>query len=332
MLNPFTGTGYDLAAMTTAINKLPNKFNRTESIFTPEPITTTVVQVEELAGTLNIVKSRQRGAPADKVKQDKRVLRYLGVPHFPIEDVLHPADYQNVRQFGSENLEETYAGMMVAKQEKMKKVLDQTREYLRMGALKGIILDADGTTLYSLYTEFGITQKTIDFVLDSATTEVMDKVLEAKDHIEMNLKGETTTGIRCLCSTTFFNAFTRHALVAKAFAAYQALGQNLAGDYRKGFAFGGVVFESYNASWTDASGNVRAAIAANNAIMFPEGTTDTFAEIIAPGDFIETANTPGLPFYSRQTELPYGKGVGVWAEMNVLPLCKRPEVLVTCTI
>ncbi len=332
MLNPFTGTGYDLAAMTAAINKLPNLYNRTAAIFRPDPVTTTVVHVEQLNGALNIVRTRPRGASPDVVTADKRELRAFLVPHIPIEDVLLPEEYQNVRAFGTENQAETQANILARKLQKMRNTLDQTQEHLRMGALKGIILDADGTTLYNLYTEFGISQKSVDFELDVDTTEVISKCLAVKRHVEQNLKGESMTGIRCLCSPEFYDALTTHATVKEAFKYYTVLNQNLAEDRRTGFRFGGITFEEYSASWTDKDGNVRKAIEANYGICFPEGTADTFRMVIAPGNFIETANTPGLPYYAKQEQRKFGQGIDIHAESNVLPICLRPEVLVTVSI
>ena len=43
---------------------------------------------------------------------------------------------------------------------------------------------ADGSTLYDLYSEFGITAKTVSFALSNSATEVLLKVLEVKRHIE----------------------------------------------------------------------------------------------------------------------------------------------------
>jgi len=343
MLNPFTGTGFDMAAMTAAINKLPNLYNRLESVFgAPNGITTTSVQVEQLNGTLNIVRSRPRGAAADKPTMDKRALRIFAIPHIPLEDVLLPEDYQNVRAFGSESAMETQSSILARKVQKMKNSLDQSLEFLRAGALKSIILDADGSTLYNLRTEFAIagpvvvptvgSYMVLDFVLDNDGTIVRDKCLNVKRHIEKNLRGESMSGLRALCSSTFYDALTHHPEVEKAYQFYMLNGQNLAGDYRSGFQFAGITFEEYNASWTDKDGNARVAITADHAIVFPEGTGNTFEQVAAPGNFLETANTVGLPYYARQEPKKFNAGLDIWAESNVLPICKRPEVLVDITI
>jgi hypothetical protein len=49
--------------------------------------------------------------------------------------------------------------------------MDATLEHLRIGAIKGQILDADGSAvIYDLFTEFGVTAHTeIDFDLDNAS-------------------------------------------------------------------------------------------------------------------------------------------------------------------
>lgn len=333
MLNPFTATGYDLIALTAAIQKLPNLYGRINDLglFPFDGIATTSVGVEQINGALNIVRSRPRGAAPDKVIADKRALRTFAVPHLNVEDVLLPEDFQNVRAFGSETGAETMANIMARKLQKMKNILDQTLEYLRMGALKGIILDADGSTLYNLYTEFSISPQTVDFALDDDETDVLAKCLSVKRHVETNLKGERMSGIRVLVDGTFYDALVAHPSVEKAFASYMALNQDLASDYRRGFRFGGLVFEEYPAVWTDHDGVSRLAIASGEGHCFPEGTSQTFRTVVAPGNFLETANTIGQPYYAKQEEKKYGQGVDVYAESNVLPICLRPEVLVKVT-
>jgi hypothetical protein len=332
MLNPFDPTGYNLLAMTRAITKLPNLYNRVSLIFPEQPINMTIALIEQSNGTLNIIRSRPRGAPADKMIADKRALRSFVIPHIPVEDLVLPDEIQGVRAFGSENAEETQAGVVATKLQKMKNAIDQTREFLACGALKGIILDADGLVLYNLYNQFGITAKSIDFDFATATSPILKKCLEVKRWIESHLLGETMTGIRCLCDATFYDALTGHAEVEKAFASYQALNQNLAEDYRRGFRFGGITFEEYSATWTDHDGSPRPAITAGHGICFPEGTGNTFETIVAPGNFLETVNTMGVPYYAKMEEKKFGQGYELWAESNCLPICKRPEVLVDVTI
>tara|TARA_B100000614_G_C14489811_1_gene470244 strand:- start:613 stop:1221 length:609 start_codon:yes stop_codon:yes gene_type:complete len=201
-----------------------------------------------------------------------------------------------------------------------------------MGALKGIILDGDGSTLYNLYTEFGITQKAISFALGTATTKVRNKCLQVSRHIEENLKGEAMTGVKVLCSSGFFESLIDHDNVKAAYANYAEAEDRLGGDPRKGFKFGGLVFEEYVGNAPDADGNTRKFIADNEAHAFPIGTMNTFNTFVAPADFVETANTIGMEFYAKQEARKFNRGIDLHTQSNPLPMCARPGVLVKLTV
>jgi hypothetical protein len=76
-----------------------------------------------------------------------------------------------VRAFGSENMLEGVQAVVNQRLSEMASKMDATLEHLRIGAIKGQILDADGSAvIYDLFTEFGVTQHTeIDFDLDNAS-------------------------------------------------------------------------------------------------------------------------------------------------------------------
>jgi hypothetical protein len=211
---------------------------------------------------------------------------------------------------------------------------DITLEHLRMGALKGIILDADGSTLYNLYTEFQISPETVDFAFDeiSPLTDVAAKCREVIRHIEDNLMGEVYTGVRCLCDAAFFDALVAHASVKEYYLA-TAAALNLAGaDPRRGFTFAGITFEEYRGVATDKDGYTRLFIASGEGHCYPEGTTQTFNTIYAPGDFVETVNTIGIPLYVKQMTGDFGRSVKLHIQSNPLPICYRPALLVKVTI
>jgi hypothetical protein len=257
-------------------------------------------------------------------------VRSFVIPHIPHDDVVLPEEVQGLRAFGSENDLEALSNLIAKKLQNMRNKHAITLEHLRMGALKGVILDADASTIYDLYSEFGITQKTVNFALTTNTTEVIGKVLEVKRHIEDNLRGEFMTGIMCLCSQGFFDALTTHPKVKEAYQRWQN-GQILFSDNRTNFSFGGVVFEEYRGQATDAAGTVRKFIADDEAHFFPLGTASTFRTYLAPADFNETANTLGLPLYAKQAPRKFERGTDIHTQSNPLPICLRPEVLVKGT-
>lgn len=332
MLNPFTSDAFSMAALTAAINKIPNNYGRVEQLglMPAQGVRTRTIIIEEMGGVLNLLPTRPVGAPGTVGVQGKRKVRSFVIPHIPHDDTVLPEEVQGIRAFGSETETDALANLMAQKLQNMRNKHAITLEYLRMGALKGIILDADGSTLYDLYDEFDIVAKTVDFALSNAATEVLLKVLEVKRHIEDNLKGEFMTGIVCLCSAGFFDAFTTHAKVKEAYLYYQR-NQQLGNDYRTGFTFGGVTFEEYRGQATDGEGTVRKFIADNEAHFLPLGTANTFRTYFAPADFNETANTLGLPLYAKQAPRKFDRGTELHTQSNPLPICLRPEVLVKAT-
>ena len=332
MINPFQTDAFSMVALTAAINKIPNTYGRLEqlNLFPAMGVRTRTIIIEEMNGVLNLLPTRPVGAPATLGATGKRKVRSFVIPHIPHEDAVLPEEVQGIRAFGSESEPEALANLMALKLQNMRNKHAITLEHLRMGALKGVILDADGSTLYDLYSEFGITAKTVNFALTTASTEVLLKVLEVKRHIEDNLKGEFMTGIMCLCSQGFFDALTTHAKVKEAYSRWQN-GLALLSDNRTGFTFGGVTFEEYRGQATDADGNVRKFVADDEAHFFPLGTASTFRTHFAPADFNETANTLGLPLYAKQEPRKFGRGTDLHTQQNPLPLCLRPEVLVKAT-
>jgi len=332
MNNPFDAPAFNMTALTAAINILPNTYGRLEQLglMPAKPVRFRQIAIEERNGVLNLLPTMPVGAPGTVGARGKRKLRSFAVPHIPHDDVVLPEEVQGIRAFGSENETEALANVITDHLQSMRNKHSITLEHLRMGALKGVILDADGSTLYDLYAEFGITAKTVDFALGTAGTKVKAKCTDVLRHVEDNLRGEFMTRVHALVSPEFFDALTSHAKVEKAYERWME-GAALRDDMRSGFTFGGITFEEYRGQATDPDGNVRRFIAANEGHAFPLGTVETFASYFAPADFNETANTLGQPLYAKQEPRKFERGTDLHTQSNPLPMCHRPGVLVKLT-
>ncbi len=224
------------------------------------------------------------------------------------------------------------ATVMERKLTRMRVKHAQTREYMEVNALKGIVKDGAGTTLYNYFTEFGLVQQSVDFVLGTAGTQVQAKIRETLRKIETELKGETMTGVLALVSPEFFDKLIGHTSVEDAYKYFSSTGaQPLREDTRRRFPFAGIVFEEYNATVTLSTGSTETLVAAGEGIAFPLGTLDTFVTYGAPANLIETVNTLGLPMYARQLARPDGSAIEVKTEAAVLPINKRPRLAVKIT-
>lgn len=334
VLNPWANDAFSMASLTDAINILPNNYGRIQqlNLMPVKGVRTRPIMIEEKNGILNLITSKSPGAPGAQNQTGKRKVRSFVIPHLPLDDTLLPDEYEGVRAFGTENELAPYTAIMNDKMQSMKNKHAITLEHLRMGALKGIILDGDGSTLYNLYTEFGISAKTVSFALGTTTTKVRNKCLAVSRHIEENLQGEVYNGVHVLCSSGFFEALIDHDNVKAAYANYAEAEDRLGGDPRKGFKFGGMMFEEYIGNAPDADGTTRKFIADNEAHAYPTGTMDTFSTYVAPADFVETANTLGVEFYAKQEPRKFNRGIDLHTQSNPLPLCKRPGTLVKLTV
>jgi len=337
ILNPFEQDAFNMASLCAAIDILPNNYGRVNQLglFSDAPVTQRTVIIDERNGVLNILQTMPVGSPGQQNQMGKRAARSFVVPHIPLDDVIRPEEYAGIRPFGKESGLETLASVMNNHLQTAKDKFLLTMEHMRMGALKGIILDADATTIYNLYTEYSISPKTVNFELDvlSPLTDVAAKCREIVRHIEDNLKGEVMKGVRALVDADFFDALIAHPNVEK-FWLNHAAALNLAGsdeDPRHGFSFGGIVWEEYRGTGTDAAGTTRKFIAANEGHCFPVGTVNTFKTIYAPGNFLEAVNTPGIPIYAKQAIEKMGRWIDLHIESNPLPICLRPALLVKVT-
>jgi len=329
--NPFDTDAFSVVELTNAINVLPNNYGRLRrmNLMPVQGVRTRTVMIEEKNGVLNLIPSQPVGAPGTPNKTGSRKARTFAVPHLPLDGVILPDEYDGIRAFGSEDAMAELASIMNDHLQGLKDKHAITLEWLRMGALKGLILNADGTTMYDLFNEFEVTQKTVNFALGTDATDVRGKCFDVLRHIEDNLQGEVYTGVHCLCSSTFMDKLINHPNVYDTFL-YQS-SERLREDVRKAFDFGGIRFEEYRGQATDIEDNTRQFIADGEAHFFPRGTRNTFSTYAAPADFMEAVNTRGKLFYAKQEPRKYNRGVDIHTQSNPLPICRRPALLVKGT-
>lgn len=328
MINPFSV--FSVSEITDTINVIPNRYGRINELglMPVRGSMATEIAIEEQNGTLALIPTEQYGGPGVVGSSGKRKVRTFAIPKLTYDEYVSPQEVQNVRAYGGQAGLDNMARLLNDRLETARAKHDITLEHLRMGALKGQILDADGSTLYDLYTEFAITAKEVDFVLGTSTTKVANKCREVVRHIEDNLLGEMSTGVHALVSEEFYDKLITHANVEKAYANWAAAQERIGGDLRKGFTFGGITFEEYRGKATDPSGSTRRFIAADSGHAFPLGTQQTFRTYAGPADFNETVNRLGQLYYAKTMPAKFDRGYDVHTQSNPLPLCLRPGVLV----
>ncbi|MDR5867295.1 major capsid protein [Halomonas koreensis] len=311
---------FTLSSLTAAINEVtyePSQIGDA-GLFEAEGISTTSLIIEKDGDTLGLVENKPRGAPGTVVGADKRTGYSFHTAHLPTTATIGADEVQNVRAFGSEDAEQAVQTVVNRRLAKMARRIDMTHEYHRLGAIQGKVLDSDATTvIYDLFQTFNMTQQTVEMKLDTASTDVQGKALDIHEKIEDALGGLSYTGVTVRCGKSFWKKLITHSKVKEAYERWQA-GAQLRADPRAPFPFGGIFWERYR-----GGGSVK--IADTEAYASPDGVMDLFITRFAPGDYMDTVNTLGLPFYSSSKMLDHNKGVELEAQSNPAHLCTRPK-------
>lgn len=334
-LDVFKSDAFSMHSLTATINKLPFQPTRLAqlALFDSRGIMTTSIDVEEQSGRLTLIQSSPRGSvAADFLGEKKRTMRTFKALHFERDSKVRGDEIQNVRAFGSETELQTIEAIVADRMSELTPMHDVTLEFQRINAVQGLLIDADGTTLYNLFTEFGVTQQTQDFAFTTTTLDVRGKVTAAKRLSEAELGGTMVTGYRAFCGATFFDALVSHPNVIAAFQYQQ--GQVLASDLRDGFKFGDVTWEEYRGSVTkpdSVGGGSATFVNTDQAFLVPQAPI--FITRFAPADYSETANTIGLPRYAKMFQDPGGlnKFQGINTQSNPISLCLRPRAVIKLT-
>lgn len=318
--NPF-----DLTSLTAAINAAPFKPYRLGQlgIFEEDGIAQDTAKIERLNGSLNLVSTAPRGGPGEVVLADKRRELTFAVPHIPAVAGLDADEMQGVRQFGAEATSDNVTAARDRLLAKMRAGLEMTIEAHRIGALKGQVLDKDGSVLLDLFDAFGVQQQTVGFGLTTAATVVKKKVSEAIRALESELGDTQYMGLRVLCGSAFFDELSVHQNVEKFYLNTPAA-IGLTGDPLQAIQFAGVTWERYR-------GVSGCTIGADDAYLIPMGIPGLFLTRYAPANYTETVNTLGLPMYAKAEPRKFGKGFDIEAQTNPLNLCTRPSAIIKLT-
>jgi hypothetical protein len=321
----FDDDAFSVATLTAAINEqeyLPGRIGAL-GLFEEEGVTTLTVQIEKDGDTLALVPAGERGVSGLVVGGSKRILIPFNTVHLPQRFAINADEIQGIRAFGTLTELQAVQDVVSRRLAKARRQLDATHEFQRMGAIKGQVLDADGTSvLLDIYDRFGVTRQELSMGLNSADANVQVQCVEALDMQEEALGSVTTTGSRALCGKTFWAKLIAHKSVMQTYLATQQAAA-LRGDGRESFDFGGITWERYRGKVAGV-----AFIADDEARLIPEGVPELFISAFAPADYMETVNTLGLPYYSKLETMPFGKGVAGEAQSNPLHLCTRPRAVI----
>lgn len=327
------GDGFTIESLTAAINNEPYRPGQVSAsgIFEEDGVTTTRVSIEERNGKLSLVEPTPRGGPGETTGDDDRNLIPFDVDHYERNDSVLADEVQNVRAFGTGDQLETIQDRVARKGMRHAQDLTMTLEHQRVGAIKGIITSKSGKTLHDLYNRFGLSvPAAVSLELDVDTTIVSSLFQDVIFSIEDSLD-ETYGGIHVFTGRDFHKALWTHKSVRDTFL-YNGGATVLRNDVPDRFELFGATWERYRTGAKATTDLGAPYIAANEARVVVTGVPGLFITRFAPGDYEETVNTIGLPFYMKQFPKPNGKGRNIEVQMNAISLCTKPGTLRKLTL
>lgn len=322
---------FTLEAMTDSINIIPEVPSLLASYFDAEGVTTTSVKIDMEKETLRLVPNSKRGSDGPEAPEaSTRTVVTLECAHLVTTDILTPDEVQNIRAFGSETEVEVMSKRITQKLARMRRNIEATKEYHRVGAIRGKILDADGkTVLRDLYHDFNVeapAEVSITWPGDStgAKNGLLSAFRDVVYQIEDELGGVAYDGVTAVVGRQFWDYLTSNPFVREAYNLWQ--GRMAAfGEVNKNvpFNYGGINWLLYS----KVIGNNH-LVETDAAHVFPYGR-DLLKEYYAPADYNETVNTVGLPYYAIMEEKRKNKGYDMEAQSNPLMLHMFPKTLIT---
>lgn len=324
-LDIFNDDAFAISELSSTISDIPDVPTKLgdKGIFVESGIRTTQFMIERQGASIKILPTAPRGGVREPVALGPRKLIPLHVFHIPASFSVLADEVQNIRAFGSETEVKQVQDLVREKMEVVRASMDLTHENMRVGALKGQVLDADGSLLLDIYQTFGMTQQTIFFdMLVAANADPVASTFALKEAIRAKLGGRSFRKVRAIVSLGFFMKFVGSTAMKKAYERWQE-GKFLRTDNTDSdFEFNDVIFEIYSGGTSNGD-----FIEDGFGYAYPEGVQGLFKTKFAPGDYMDTVNTPGLPFYASMERMPHNKGMDGEAQSNPLHYCELPEVV-----
>lgn len=335
-LNIFKHDAFSAMSMLDAVEKIPyvpNLLGSIPNLFVDRPVRTTTVSVEERSGTLSVIQTSQRGAPLPQRTTEKRTIREFKTVRVAKGDRITADEIQDIRAFGSET------ELMQVQDEVTRRLggpvglvaeVELTWEYHRLGAVQGLVADADDTTIYDWFAEFGITQDAeIDFDLD-ATAPASGAVRKLCNQVvRQTLKGlgmgrvmPRSMPVMGLCGNNFWDDLTAHSELRETYLNQQEAARLREGNVYESVLYGGITFVNYHASDDGGVG-----IGTDKCKFFP-AIPGVFQRALAPAESFGFVNTPGREIYPM---IVPDKDRAMWVDIEAysypLFICMRPQAL-----
>lgn len=331
-LDVFKDDIFSMTSMLPAVDRVgyvPGYLGSIPGLFDPAPVRTEAIWIESRGTEAALIQTSPRGGPPGSKVDEPRDARPFATKRLANKSRVTASELFQIRAFNSESELKQVAAEVARRQFLLKRDMDLTFENWRLGAVQGLVTDADGSTIYNWATEFGQTiPAEVDFDLDNANpaSGVLRKACTAAIRsITRGLKGLGGNSVRvyAICGDAFWDDLIAHPEVRATYLGYQAAAALRDPVAWESFNFANITFVNYRG--TDDGSTV--AVGTDKAKFFPAGA-GIFKWAMSPGEKFEHIGQLGQQFYSL---IVPDKDRDMWADVEMysypLPVCTMPQAL-----
>jgi hypothetical protein len=298
--------------------------------------------MEEMEGVVSLVQTSQRNSPPSERTKEKRTVRTVRSPRLARAATIEAAEIDGIRAFGTESELIQVQSELAVRQEALRRDIELTWENMRLGAVQGIVTDADASELFNWFTFWGVSQPAeVDFDLDNgspASGALMRKCDQVVTAMRNAAQGAWVGSTRVvgLCGSAFWRDLIAHPEIHALWERASQYGDSTGLRALMGpgvgtpIEYGGIIFVRYWGTEDDST----VAVGADKCKFFPIAAPGVFQVVRSPGEFFGTVNRPGLDLYARNVMDPNAQGrmdQAAWlrTELYSYPLyyCTRPLML-----
>jgi len=335
MLDIFNNDAFSSTEMLDTVDSMEFKPSLlgTMGIFTAKPVRTESVAIESRDGGLALVQTSQRGSPIEQATAQKRKLRNFSTTRIAKGDRISASELAFLRGHGETEqvvmLQEELARRMNGPAGLMDQV-DYTMENMRLGAIQGLVKDADGTTIIDWFSEFGISAPSeIAFNMAAMTEgDLRTQCTKITRSMRKASGGSWATGTRihALCGDNFWDELVALAEVRQVYLNRGDSKYVENGGAYESLTYGGIVWENYQGS----DDGTTVGIHTDKVRFFPVNAPGAFLEVFSPGEQFEQIGQMGQIAYPMIVR-DLARDAYVDLELYTYPLhvCTRPAMLLS---
>lgn len=278
-------------------------------LYESKPITTREVMIYEKDGGFAMIPYSQIGGPdAQQIRRQGRLFA-IGTNRVSKKDTVHAGELTGIlsEALAPSAQVRSFATLLNDRTINLKKDMEATKEFARLGGIQGKIYDpVTGELVVDYFSEFNVSEPTVievDFASDDLGEREALMYFQETVFVPMRLALENrwtpNTEIHSLVGDEFWGKLMRLPTFAKLYelmlqGRMMAMAQNPLAKPNawETVYFGGIYWTNFRGS---TGGEID--IEPDEALCFPVGAKDTFAVYWAPGEKLKDATAPGRAEY-----------------------------------